>query len=53
MSEELFIEKLRDLVHDFMFTNKTVDTVMWGETFEHDHTHAVDVEFKLVRYDNQ
>lgn len=52
MSEEVFLEKLRDLVFNFVHTNKTVDQVMWGETIEVDDSHAVDVEFSMTRYNN-
>lgn len=52
MSEEVFLERLRDLVADFVHTNKTVDQVMWGDTIEVDGSHAVDIELSLTRYNN-
>ena len=53
MNDEVFLEKLRDLVANFVHTNKTVDQVMWTETIEVDASHAVDIEFSLTRYNNE
>jgi hypothetical protein len=53
MNEEVFLDKLRDLVNNFVHTNKTVDQVMWGDSIEVDGSHAVDVEFSLTRYNNE
>ena len=53
MSDEVFIEKLNDLVINFVFTNKKCDTVIWTDTIEVDASHAVDIEFRLTRYNNE
>lgn len=50
MTEEVFIEKIRDLVHEFAHSNKDVDLSSYGETIQIDDTHAVDFEVSYVKY---
>lgn len=52
MTEEVFIEKIRDLVHEFAHSNKVVDLSNYGETIQIDDTHAVDFEVSYVKYNN-
>lgn len=52
MTEERFIEQIRDLVHNFAHSNKVVDMINYGETIQIDDEHAVDFEFSYVKYNN-
>ena len=53
MSEEQLIEQIRDLIHNFAHSNKTVDSINYGETIQIDDEHAVDFEFSYIKYNNQ
>ena len=49
MSEEQLIEKIRDLIHGFLY-EKGCD-VIYGETIETPQG-TFDVELKIIEYDN-
>lgn len=52
MSTEEFIDKFRDLIHNFANSNPNIGTIVKGETIEIDDSHAIDVELRIVKYNN-
>lgn len=49
MTDEQFIEKFMDLVHEY--TNAKGDTLMYGETIETSNG-TFDVEINIIGYNN-
>lgn len=53
MSSEKFLDKFCDLIHNFANSNPDIGKIVKGETIEIDESHAIDVELRIVKYNNK